>query len=179
MSEMLPTQQPVITMDGQEFDSIVELIQYDTKLTPPQKKTLIGVRQGLSLVQAAKAAEYANPKVEARNMRTRPYTLRYLEAIYSEISKETRITKDTVEGIFVEAVDMARVQADPLTMIRGGQELGKMNGFYAPEVKRVELTTNAARLKTDYEELSTEDLLRLAGDDESIDIDPGDYEEID
>lgn len=47
--------------------------------------------------------------------------------------------EDVLAGL-LEAVNQAREQKSPIAMISGLRELGKMMGFYAPEVKQVELT---------------------------------------
>lgn len=39
----------------------------------------------------------------------------------------------------LEAVEQARAQSNPMGMIAGLREIGKMLGFYAPEVKKVDL----------------------------------------
>lgn len=47
--------------------------------------------------------------------------------------------EDVLAGL-LEAVNQAREQQNPMAMISGLRELGKMMGFYAVEIKRVELT---------------------------------------
>lgn len=49
------------------------------------------------------------------------------------------IRREVVLAGLVEAVDTARLQQNPMAMISGLRELGRMMGFYAPGVKRVEL----------------------------------------
>ena len=47
--------------------------------------------------------------------------------------------EDVLAGL-LEAVDQARVQSNPMAMVSGLREIGKMMGFYAIETKRVEVS---------------------------------------
>lgn len=59
--------------------------------------------------------------------------------------------EDLVAGL-LEAVNQARVQSNPMAMVAGLRELGKMMGFYAPEVKKVDLNVKG---KVDMDRLNT------------------------
>jgi phage terminase small subunit len=80
------------------------------------------------------------------------------EAERLQLSREAAI-----EG-FLEAVALAQAKADPAAMIAGWREIGKMLGFYAPELRSVKLSTENHALRTMYEALSDEELLAIAGD---------------
>jgi hypothetical protein len=53
------------------------------------------------------------------------------------------------------------MMADPMGMIAGAREAGKMLGLYAPEEKKVDLTINQQRLRSQFEEMSDEELMRV------------------
>jgi len=61
----------------------------------------------------------------------------------------------------IESIDMARMMAEPMTMIAGWREIGKALGLYEPEKKSIDLTVNQARLRSQYEALSDEELLDI------------------
>ena len=71
---------------------------------------------------------------------TKPDIQAVLRAKQAAMAQELQITREGVIRGLVEAVDTARLQQNPMAMISGLRELGRMMGFYAPEVKRVELT---------------------------------------
>ncbi len=80
----------------------------------------------------------------------------------AEITDLTTLRRlDVIEGI-MEGIGMARFMADPGVLIKGWVEIAKILGHYAPEVKRIEITTSQARIRTKYEALSDEDLLAIA-----------------
>jgi len=84
-----------------------------------------------------------------------------LETARSELSSAVQIKRGDMIQVLVEAIDMSRMMADPMGMIAGAREVGKMLGLYEPEKKSIELTTNQARLRSMYEALSDEELLNI------------------
>lgn len=54
----------------------------------------------------------------------------------AEIAKATGITREQVLQGMKDAADMAQTMADPQAMVRAWAEIGKLLGFYAPEVKK-------------------------------------------
>jgi len=49
--------------------------------------------------------------------------------------------EDVLHGL-LEAVDKARARPDPAAMISGWRKIGRMLGFYTPEVKRVQVSAD-------------------------------------
>ena len=62
----------------------------------------------------------------------------------------------------MDAIQIARMNADPTAMIKGWSEVGKILGHYAPEVKKVELSVGQQRLQSKYEAMTDEELLEIA-----------------
>ena len=90
----------------------------------------------------------------------------YLQRIVDTVN---RLGADMV-AVMLDAIDMARLLADPQAMIKGASELSKMLGFYEPEVKKVELTAPQMRNRTRLMAMSDEDLLRLIDEGEVMDV---------
>lgn len=67
--------------------------------------------------------------------------------------------EDVLAGL-VEAVDAARHQQNPMAMVAGLRELGRMLGFYAPEVKRVELKSGQSVTHNNMTAMTDAQLLR-------------------
>lgn len=72
--------------------------------------------------------------------------------------------KRVLEG-FLEAIEQAKVMADPAVQIAGWREIGKMCGYYAPEVKEVNINVGAKRLVSQLEVMSDQELLDLIESD--------------
>lgn len=67
---------------------------------------------------------------------------------------------DIIEGV-LEAIDMARLQSEPATMIAGYDKLAKIIGAYAPEVKQLQLTTSQEAIRSKFDSMSSEELLAI------------------
>lgn len=117
---------------------------------------------GNASASAVKAGYSANGASVAGNRMLR--NARVLEALQARQSADaTRLSiqrEDVLQGL-LEAVNQAREQRNPMGMIVGLRELGKMLGFYAPEVKKVDLNvvgkTEMGRMNT----LSDQQLLAI------------------
>ena len=63
---------------------------------------------------------------------------------------------------FMEAIDMARVQADPTAMIGGWREIAKVCGHYEPTKQELIITFRGERTLRQMEQMTDEQLLKLA-----------------
>ena len=61
----------------------------------------------------------------------------------------------------LEAVEQARVQSNPAAMVSGLREIGKMLGFYAPEVKKVDLNVAGQVELKRMNQMSDVELLKI------------------
>lgn len=83
----------------------------------------------------------------------------------TELTTVTQIKRaDAIAGV-MEAIDLARLCADPASMIRGWSEIAKMLGFYAPETKKIEITNATGSMIKKYEQMTDEELYQLAHGD--------------
>lgn len=95
---------------------------------------------GLTPTQAAKRAKFSDPRKAAKRLMATPELAERIKEITVTIRKEFAISRMDVQKGIAEAIEMARLQADPVAMIRGWQEVNKMCGFYAPEERKITLT---------------------------------------
>ena len=123
---------------------------------------------GKDPVDAARAAGYAHP-IANKEAPLRSEAVRTaIAAGREELSSLTQLTRaDVIDGI-MEAINLARLSADPQSMIKGWTEVGKMLGYYAPEVKKLEISDNQKRLQSKFESMSDEDLMRVIEGEASV-----------
>lgn len=95
-----------------------------------------------------------------------------LARVRAETAENTKITKEMVVEMLREAADLARLQADPTGIVQAAREMGKMLGFYAPEVKKITRDMNKQDLQKLLSELTEDELLKLANA-KVIDVTPG------
>lgn len=130
-----------------------------------QQKAYVEARaRGLSRDQSALTAGYAPGGSEPNVSRIEnSLTVQeQLAAVRAEVAKNTGITKEEVVGLLMHAADMAKLMSDPTGLVAAARELGKMLGFYAPEVKKVTHGLDKGSLRALLEEMSDEDLARIA-----------------
>ena len=133
-------------------------------LTERQDAFVDGILKGKDRNVAARDAGYVDkndgralPSVAEKQKNIQ----RALAEARAELSSAAQISRaDVIDGI-MEGINMARLAADPATMIKGWTEVGKILGHYAPEVKKVEITDNQKRLQSKFTAMSDEDLLRV------------------
>lgn len=137
------------------------------------------VAQGMTDVQACKKAGYDVPKEAAYKLRADVRYQTILGELQAQNAEMSKLKRQDIQDIVMEAIDMARVGADPMTMIRGAQELNKMCGFYAPEEKKYSLNISQRRIQEQFDSLTDTELLELASRTEEIVIEDAEIIEID
>lgn len=116
---------------------------------------------GASVSEATRMAGYKDSNLQSPPERSSQIQMLLAEA-RRELQRATNIRKkDVINGI-LEAIERARMLGEPNTEIQGWKELAKIMGYYAPEVKKITLTTEEGRMRAKFEQLSDKDLLELA-----------------
>lgn len=72
--------------------------------------------------------------------------------------------EDIIEGL-KEAIQLAKMVSDPHALIKAWAELGRFCGFYAPEIKKLDISLTSKRVISQLESLSEAELLRIANDE--------------
>lgn len=85
-----------------------------------------------------------------------------IAAARAETSEITTLKRMDVLNMFLEAIDMARVLADPGQMINGADKIAKMMGYYAPEVKEININDGSALLQRKFKQMTDAELLKIA-----------------
>ena len=137
-------------------------------LLPQQQLFCQAVARGRSAEVAARMAGYKKPNIQGSQMLKKPWiqeAIRFLNKKYEQVLDMTR--KKVMDG-FLEAIEIAKIQAQPGDMISGWREIAKMCGYYAPEVKKIDISISAKRVIDQMETLSDEDLLKMV--EESAEI---------
>lgn len=127
------------------------------------EKQAIFVEEVLNGENLDKAATHAGYKGHERGQVVHKTVAvqKALKSARDELSSAAQISRaDVIDGI-MEAINLARLGADPATMVKGWTEIGKMLGHYAPEVKRLEITDNQKRLQSKFTAMSDAELLQV------------------
>lgn len=128
-------------------------------LSEKQRQFAIYVGRGMTQHAAGKAVGYSQgsvgPLMQLPKIRMAIAEEREAYAIASQMTK-----KKVMDGL-IEAVEMAKLKADPMAMISGWREIGKMCGFYEPTKTQIELSVNGKVVIEKLSTMSDEQLLAL------------------
>lgn len=145
-------------------------------LTDKQKKYVEFRLKGMSKVTAMKHAGYQDVERNAGRLETQPHIREALEKGWRKQEKMADMSKKKVLDGIMEAIEQAKMLADPSAQISGWREIAKMCGYYEPNRLQVEVSIAAKRIFSQYESLSDEELLKLA---DSSTIEAEDFKVID
>ena len=141
----------------------------DAPLTEMQRQFVAyRVDHGMTQTAAARAAGFAQPGTAANQMMQHPKIERAIAERRAEYAAASQVTKKKVIDGFLESIEMAKIKADPLTMIAGWREVGKMCGFYEPTKTKIEVSVQGKVLIERLNTLSDAELLQIAEGDPTI-----------
>jgi len=139
------------------------------------------VWNGMSQVAAARAAGYSESTVATGLYATVTGVPKIQKAITRErelFAKANEMTRKKVVDGMKEAIDMARIKADPAVMVAGWREIGRICGFYEPVKHKVEVSVTGKVLVEKLQTMSDEELLKLAEESENNALE-GEFEVLD
>lgn len=142
----------------------------DAPLTEMQRLFVMNfVDNQMTQTAAARAAGFSgNPGTTAYELMRHPKIERAIAERRAEYAAASQVTKKRVIDGFLESIEMAKIKADPLTMIAGWREVGKMCGFYEPTKTKVEVSVNGQVLLQRLSSMSDEELLKIAEGDPNV-----------
>ena len=139
---------------------VADSVDPDKPLTEKAKLFVKFWAQGESISSAAARAGYGDGATYAYRLVHYPQA----KALYAQekalYEQAAQMTRKKVMDMLVESYDMAKMCAEPSSMVSAAREIGKMCGYYI-ETKKVELNVSGSVALRKMEQLSDEDLLRL------------------
>lgn len=132
------------------------------KMTAKQIKFAELRAEGVPISAAARLAGFAGKGKHFQALERHAGVQEVVAEKKAEIAAVLNMTRQHVLDGHMEAIQIARTQGDPHAMIKGWTEIGKMCGFYAPEVKKIDVSISAKRLLDQFETMSDDELLKLA-----------------
>ena len=112
---------------------------------------------------ACKKAGYSDDSIIPVLMRS-PSVLAAFHREKKKYEEAAHITRKTVMDMHLEAYAMAKLMAEPSTMVAAARELGKMAGYYAPVETRVSVSVGGTLVLEQLNTLSDAELLKMIAD---------------
>lgn len=137
-------------------------------LTEQQKIFVDQIMKGKGPNVAARIAGYSQPDAQGYTIAKSPKVQAAIKYLHKKHEQASQMTRKKVMDGMLEAIDMARMQADAGVMIAGWREIGRMCGYYAPEVKKIDINISAKRVIDKLETLSDADLVKMIEDSSQV-----------
>ena len=156
----------IAELNARNYPQITE--NPDKSLTSMQREFVRYMAEfGLTQTAAARMAGFSAPEVDGARLMKSPAVLANLQAERAKYAVASNVTrKQVIEG-FIEAVDLARIKGEPLTMVAGWREVGKMCGFYEPSRSEVKISVGGQVMLHQLNGMSDDELLQMV---ESTDL---------
>ena len=156
---------------AQAAEKTEDLILFDemlpTKPLTAQQEAFVRyyVDDGMSLSGAARKAGFSNGTMVMKGAAVR----RAVELRREEYAAASRVSKKRVVDGMLEAIEAAKLKADPAVMVAGWKEIGRLCGHYEPTKTQI-VSVNGQVMLQKMTAMSDEELLRLASED-AVDAD--------
>ena len=137
---------------------------YSAPLTAQQRKAAQFVGRGMTWAEATVKAGYSSPS-SSSELSKDPRVLEIVNYERKKHEEVVNMTREKVMNGFLEAVEIARLQAEPATMVKAWSEVARMCGYYAPETRKIDISISAKRMVDKFETMSDEELLKYAEKD--------------
>ena len=133
----------------------------DRPLTTRMKEFVKLWAQGETILSAAIRAGYNDGGTYAYRLAKDPAILKIYHREKEAYAASVGMTRQRVMEGLLEAVEMAKIQADPTAMIAGWREVGKMCGYYEPVKKQIDVNITGNVVMERLNRLSDSELLKL------------------
>jgi hypothetical protein len=148
---------------------------WNAQLTPKQLQYVQARAGGMSPSKASEFA-YDGNSAMARTNEANSAVQAALRQLRGTCMRRMDVTRDSVAQFFLEAIEMGRVLSEPMTIIAGARELGKMYGLFEPSKTELVITGPSGELLHKLNTLTDEQLLKLAAESDEanniIDVTP-------
>jgi hypothetical protein len=157
-------------INPEDIDRVAGGTLRDKPLSERQRKFVEGVvDKGMSKKEAAIYAGYGHAQSSAMHSEKSEKVQEAIASRRESYEQAAKISRRRVMEGFLEAIDMAKMKADPLSMVAGWREIAKVCGYYEPIKHTVQVSVTGQVLMHQLQALPDEELLKLADESEIID----------
>ena len=135
------------------------LVDPNKPVTLQQKEFAKLWASGESIASATVRAGYADESFGYRMARM-PNVLRVYQAEKAAYESASQMTRKKVMDGLLEAVEMAKLMAEPATMVSGWREIGRMCGYYEPVKHTLDINIKGDVTLRQLNSMSDADLLK-------------------
>ena len=132
---------------------------------------------GESILSASARAGYADGGTMGYRLAKDPAVIKIYEREKVLYEASCQMTRKKVMDGFLEAAEMAKLQADPTAMVGAWREVGKMCGYYEPVKTKIDITVNG-QVTQRVERMDNETLMKIIRGEISTDVIDMEFKEV-
>lgn len=133
----------------------------DKPLTEKQKLFVEYWARGDSILAASARAGYADGGTLAYRLVRMPNILKLKAEYEAKYEAEAQMSRKKVMDGFLEAIEMAKLMAEPASMISGWREIAKMCGYMAPVEHKMKVDVTGNIVLDRLNAMSDAELLKI------------------
>lgn len=137
------------------------LVDVNKELNEKQKLFVKYWAEGESVSSASARAGYNDAATFAYRMTKMPNVLALYSQIKAKYEEAGDMTRKKVMNMLIESYDMAKLMAEPSTMVAAAREVGKMCGYYAPVEHKMKVDVTGNIVVDRLNSMSDAELLKL------------------
>lgn len=124
-----------------------DAVDVDKPVTPKQHDFVRLWASGESILSASERAGFNDRGTTAYRLTKQANIQRLYHEEKAKYEAAADINRRKVMEMLMEAYDMAKLMAEPATMVSAAREIGKMCGYYAPSETRIKIEGNVVMEK--------------------------------
>lgn len=134
----------------------------DKPLTDKQKAFIRSWAEGNSIPVALQRAGFSvKDNSLGYRLAKMPNVLKLYNEEKAKFEEAAQMTRKKVMDGLIEAVEMAKLMAEPATMVSGWREIGKMCGYYEPKKVQVDVSVTGNIVHERLNRLTDAELLKI------------------
>lgn len=137
------------------------LVPVDKPLTDKQKAFVKFWAEGESITSAMHRAGYNEQPSYGYRMAKMPNVLAEYQRLKQAYEDAAQMTRKKVMDMHLEAFEMAKLMAEPASMVSAAREIGRMCGYYEPVKQKIEVSVTGEVVSRRMETMDTQDLIKL------------------
>lgn len=142
-----------------------DFFDLDKPLTEKQRAFAKHWASGMSVNGATVAAGFSANSVTMTYKLTRhPHILALYNEERRKCEEAANVTRQDVMDMLKESFEMAKMLAEPSTMVSAAREIGKMCGYYEPIKVQISHGGTVAEQRKQMEAMSDEELLKMVAE---------------
>src|SRR5690349_15165997 len=141
MSEKISPEIPKVEDLGERIARVTKNRGMKERATQRQRDFVYAlVHLNKTYANAAIHAGYKDPQPTASKLMKLPHVKALIAKEREDFAVQNRMTKKKVMDGFLEAIDMAKIKADPIAMIGGWREIARMCGYFEPTRHQIQVS---------------------------------------